>query len=297
MKFDELVYRRFSSMPYFEEVLAKYAGRPAAFYQTAPDDKQEGWGEEQYPRIVYTIDMQADQERKSAGVMQVDLFCDESKSIPEDIEPHIRECFKNLIVKPEGNSHYAFAWARTELFDLEKSGRDRGVGTRIAGASIRFDILEYSRQETSNPDPAKGLQHWLKKLEPTCLVVGEDHIETFYEPSGIRPAFYVRVQSYKTNRVTYAVTWMDCVLAVHVIAPEPENRNRWTRWIADQLNLAGEVILLDESPMFLDETAVDMTSDYLTRGQITVKAQYSIPRFQRVQHPLSQLNINEKEER
>ena len=293
MKFDELIYKRFSGYEAFSEKLATYADSPAVFYQKAPDDRQKGWGEEQYPRVVYTIDMQADQERKSAGVMQVDLYCDEAKTAPEDIEPIIRECLRNLIVKPDGNSHYAFAWARTEMFDLIPSGRDRGVGTRVIGATLRFDILEYSQQETSNPDPAKAVQRWMKELEPSAVVIGEDEIDMFYEPSGERPAFYVRVVSYKTNRVTYAITWLDCVLAVHVIAPEPEMRNSWVRWLADQFNIAGEVRMLDDSVMIIWEAAVDTSADYLSRGQIMVKAQYSMSRLGAEPHPLSRVAIKE----
>ena len=64
MTLDELIYQRFSSVKYFEENLARYVGSPAVFYQIAPDDRQKSWKGEQYPRIVYTIDMQADEERK-----------------------------------------------------------------------------------------------------------------------------------------------------------------------------------------------------------------------------------------
>lgn len=297
MTLDELILRRFSSFEILTENLAEYAERPAVFYQNAPDDRQNDWKGEQYPRIIYAIDMQADEERKSAGVMQVDLYCDETKTMPEDIEPYIRKCLKNLIVKPDGNSHYAFAWARTEMFTMTGTGRDRGVAARIAGATLRFDILEYSLQTTSNPDPAQAVQHWLKGLEPGCLVIGEDKIEPFYEPSGEHPAFYVRVQSYKTNRETYALTWVDCMLSVHVIAPEPEMRNGWSRYLADCLQRAGEVIMLDDSPMFVFEVSVENAADYLTRGQITIKAQYSLPRLIECKHPLSQINISEKEER
>lgn len=116
MILEELMHERFATYSFFKDQMAVYAGLPAVFYQGAPDDRQKGWEGEQYPRIVYTIDMQADEERKSAGVMQVDLYCDERKTLPEDIEPYIRKCLVNLIVKPEGNSHYAFAWARTEMF-------------------------------------------------------------------------------------------------------------------------------------------------------------------------------------
>lgn len=250
------------------------------------EDKKNGY------KLTYEAE-----ERKSAGVMQVDLYCDERKTLPEDIEPYIRKCLVNLIVKPEGNSHYAFAWARTEMFSLERSARDRGVDTMIVGASVRFDILEYSRQETANPDPVQALSRWLKDLEKESLVIGKDHIEKFFEPSGERPAFYVRVQSYKTNRATYALTWVDCNLAIHIIVPEPENRSLWARYIADRLNMAGEVIMLDDSPMLIFEVSVENNADYLTRGQVMVKAQYSIPRIGEVEHPLSKIKISQKEEK
>lgn len=288
MTFEELVYKRFSSLEYFSEALAKYAGQPAVFYQNAPDDKQKGWNGAQYPRIVYTIDMQADEERKSAGVMQVDLYCDEAVTMPEDIEPHIRECLKNLIVKPDGNSHYAFAWARTEMFVMEQKNVKQ-VNTRIIGATLRFDILEYSLQETTNPDPAKALSRWLKTMWPESLVIGEDKIETFYEPSDERPAFYVRVQSYKTNRTTYALAWKDSTLAVHIIAPDPESRNTWARYMADCLDVAGEVIMLDDSPMLLHEVSADTSADYLTKGQLSIKAEYAVARIRRVQNPLNKI--------
>lgn len=297
MILEELMHERFATYSFFKDQMAVYAGLPAVFYQGAPDDRQKGWEGEQYPRIVYTIDMQADEERKSAGVMQVDLYCDERKTLPEDIEPYIRKCLVNLIVKPEGNSHYAFAWARTEMFSLERSARDRGVDTMIVGASVRFDILEYSRQETANPDPVQALSRWLKNLEKESLIIGKDHIEKFFEPSGEHPAFYVRVQSYKTNRATYALTWVDCNLAIHIIVPEPENRSLWARYIADRLNMAGEVIMLDDSPMLIFEVSVENNADYLTRGQVMVKAQYSIPRIGEVEHPLSKIKVSQKEEK
>ena len=85
MILEELMHERFATYSFFKDQMAVYAGLPAVFYQGAPDDRQKGWEGEQYPRIVYTIDMQADEERKSAGVMQVDLYCDERKTLPEDI--------------------------------------------------------------------------------------------------------------------------------------------------------------------------------------------------------------------
>ena len=36
---------------------------------------------------------------------------------------------------------------------------------------------------------------------------------------------------------------------------------------------------------------------YLTRGQVMVKAQYSIPRIGEVEHPLSKIKVSQKEEK
>ena len=77
MTLEELVHRWFTNHEGVAGRLASYAGKPAIFYQTAPADNQRGW-KCQYPRIVYAIDMQANQERKSAGTMEISLLCDEA---------------------------------------------------------------------------------------------------------------------------------------------------------------------------------------------------------------------------
>ena len=64
MILEELMHERFATYSFFKDQMAVYAGLPAVFYQGAPDDRQKGWEGEQYPRIVYTIDMQADEESR-----------------------------------------------------------------------------------------------------------------------------------------------------------------------------------------------------------------------------------------
>ncbi len=290
MTFDEIIYKRLTEEEDIASALATYAGKPAVFYQTAPDDKQ-AWGKDQYPRIVFTIDLRADQERKTAGVLQADLYCDESHTAPEQIAPHIRDCLTNLILKPDGSSHYAFAWASTEMFYLSGSS---GVSTRIDGATIRFDILEYGDQYTSNPDPAEAVLICLKSLVPDGAVIGIDKIAPYYEPSGERPAFYVRINSHKTNRQTYAITWVDCTISVHVITADSDMRMKWVRFLSDYFNRAGEVGMTDGSPMLIFSTMADNTADYLSKGQITLNAQYSLPRVSVLEHPLNQTGYTRK---
>ena len=86
MTLEELLRKWFLGSENISKKLARFGDNPAIFYQTAPADNQVGW-REQYPRIVYTVDMQADQERKSAGTLQVSLLCDEVGTPPEEIEP------------------------------------------------------------------------------------------------------------------------------------------------------------------------------------------------------------------
>ena len=139
MTLDELIRSWFVQNKAIAGKMATYAGSPAVFLQTAPPDKQPGWGHEsQYPRIVNTIELRADNERKSQGLLRVDLYCDLAKDSPEDIEPLIRSAMKDIVMQPDDSSPYCFAWARTDGFELESNNSDK----RIAGYEVVFDITD-----------------------------------------------------------------------------------------------------------------------------------------------------------
>ena len=82
MKLGELIYQWFIKDKELAGRLAAFSGEPAVFYQAAPADNQEGWKGGQYPRIVYAVDMQANQGRRSAGAMSVIILCDEAGTLP-----------------------------------------------------------------------------------------------------------------------------------------------------------------------------------------------------------------------
>ena len=154
MTLEELLRKWFLGSENISKKLARFGDNPAIFYQTAPADNQVGW-REQYPRIVYTVDMQADQERKSAGTLQVSLLCDEVGTPPEEIEPDVKNSLKDLLIQPDSGFPYCFTWSRTDAFEIP--ARETGTDTRIFGMEIRFDILEYVSQETTDPDPVMAL--------------------------------------------------------------------------------------------------------------------------------------------
>ena len=90
MTLEELIYKRISESAAAEQ-LASHNGTPAVFFGPAPTDTDPGWaGAEQYPRISYTIDMRANPERQTAGNLYLDVWCLDSGTAPEAVEPSIR---------------------------------------------------------------------------------------------------------------------------------------------------------------------------------------------------------------
>lgn len=291
MTLEELIHKWFTS---YEEVagkLALYADAPAIFYQEAPADNQRGWGKKgQYPRIVYAIDMQANQERKSAGTMEVSLLCDEAGVPPEMIEPAVKDCLKDLIINPENGSPYCFAWSRTDSFEIPS--RERGSDTRVIGMEIRFDILEYTSQETTDPDPVVALNRYIKEIMPEVFVLGLDKMDSFKVSNPETPVFYCRLEGAELNRVTNTVAWMDGRIAVHVLCAAADMRLKWVMALANNLSLAGEVVMLDKSPMRIKRLQVNNKVDYLKEGQLFVTVHYGLLRYKSKPHMIVEANVD-----
>ena len=104
MILEELIYKRFICSKNLIENLASFGGGPAIFSTEPPEESQEGWGENtQYPQIVYNFDLLANEERHSAGTLFVSLLCQNTTEVmPEQIEPFIKDCLRDVILKPEG---------------------------------------------------------------------------------------------------------------------------------------------------------------------------------------------------
>lgn len=284
MNLEELVYKRFSGYKGLTRYLAKYAGEPAVFSPEAPDDSQEGWGgKTQYPKAVYSFDLQADGERKSAGTLMVSLLCQNTFGVmPEQMEAEVKACLRDVVLKPAGSSPYCFAWARTDAFTMAEKKQDL-----VLGSEIRFDILEYPPQETSDPDPVMAMNKYIKELYPECMVMGYDRMEETTEVLKERPVVYCRLISVEKAEETNTAAWMDGKLAVHILCPDSGTRMKLAAGIANKMSLDGEVIMLDQSPMFLQGLRADYQSDYLKSGQIFVAGRYGLLRYKAEQHVIT----------
>ena len=289
MTLEELIHKWFTGYGDIADKLAAFAGKPAIFYQTAPADNQRGW-KGQYPRIVYAIDMQANQERKSAGTMEVSLLCDEAGVPPEEIEPDVKKCLKDLIINPDEDAPYCFAWSRTDSFEI--SSRESGTDTRIIGMEIRFDILEYTCQETTDPDPVVALNQYIKEAMTDAFVLGIDKMESFKVADAKAPVFYCRLENVEKSRETNTVAWMDGRIAVHVLCSAADLRLKWVMALANSLSLAGEVVMLDKSPMGIKRLQVNNKADYLKEGQLIVTVHYGLLRYKSKPHMIVEVGMD-----
>lgn len=293
MKLEELIQKRFTEREGLTKFLVKFGDYPAIFSPEAPKDNQN-WGTDvHYPRLVYNYDMQADEERKSAGTLSVSLLCQNTEDAteeditPEILEPLVRDCLKDVLLHSEDGKLYAFAWNRTDAFELAESKTDL-----IIGSDVRFDILEYTSQETTDPDPVMAMNKFVKELYPECIVVGLDRMEEITEASRETPVIYCRLNSMEKVEETNTVVWMDGKLAIHILCPDTDMRLKMAAAITNAMSLDGEVTMLDYSPMFIRKLQMDNKSDYLKDGQIFVTGRYGLLRYKAKPHQLNRTTQN-----
>lgn len=289
MTIEDLIYKRLSEAESLTKYLARYAGRPAIFTPEAPGDREAGWGRAtQYPRAVFNFDMQADGERKSAGTLSVTLICrNDSEAVPELIEPAVKKALKDVLLKDDNGTLYAFAWARTEGFSMTEEKNEL-----LIGSEIRFDIMEYPQQETTDPDPIMAMARYIKDLYPDSIVVGIDKMADETEASKEAPVFYCRLTEIEKLEETNTVVWMNGKIAISLLCPDGATRLKMAAAVLNSLSLDGEVTMLDDSPMFMERLTANLKSDYLKDGQIFVTGRYGLLRYKAVGYPLRHPNIN-----
>lgn len=289
MNLEELICKRLSEAKNLTKCLTRYAGQPAIFTPEAPGDREAGWGRAtQYPRAVFNFDMQADGERKSAGTLSVAIICrNDSEAVPELIEPAVKKALKDVLLKDDNGTLYAFAWARTEGFSMTEEKNEL-----LIGSEIRFDIMEYPQQETTDPDPIMAMARYIKDLYRDSIVVGIDKMADETEASKEAPVFYCRLTEIEKLEETNTVVWMNGKIAISLLCPDGATRLKMAAAVLNSLSLDGEVTMLDDSPMFMERLTANLKSDYLKDGQIFVTGRYGLLRYKAVGYPLRHPNIN-----
>ena len=283
MTLEDLIYTRLSDPDGPAAKLARYGEAPAIFYQAAPEDTAAGWdGKRQYPRIDYTVDMQANPERQSCGVLTLNIWCSEQCAPPEDLDPEVRAMMREVFMQPDESPPYSLAWVRSDAFE----GRSQAnPATLVNGITVLFDLFAFPVQETTDPDPILAINEYVKQWAPDALVIGKDTLERFQIATTDQPIFYFRLASLQLQRETNTVAWMDGMIAGYIYAPE-ETRLKWLKALVDVLSLDGEVTMLGTSPMFLRGIKADSAADPLTVGQLRLQIRFGLLRRPKYAHTL-----------
>nr|WP_330371620.1 hypothetical protein [Marvinbryantia formatexigens] len=278
MLLDEMIYHRLAECRALGEKLAVYADGPAIFNTEFPSDQQEGWGGmNQYPRICYRTDMQVNQERSSSGTLHVAVYTDRTSRIIEELETQVRECLKDVLMKPSDQAPFCVAWARTETYQM--------YGSAVLCRDILFDVIEFPAQETTDPDPVMAVAEFIKKMFPDAVVLGVDRIGDFVNPAD-KPVFYCRLQDIHgtTGPCMHTVSWFIAGVAVHLLYPTALTRLKMIASINQIMQINEEIIMPDQSPMMIRELRMDNKADYLREGQLLVTGKYGCLRGAEKKH-------------
>ena len=259
--------------------MTEYKGKPAFFFQKAPQDTDPGWRKPCFPRIDYNIDMRYDPERKSSGLMVVNIWAtSESVAMPEDIEKRVIELIDGTFYTPQGQPTVCALWNLSEAFNFEMPSTQGGnTSPEVFGISVTFDLLSFPEQLTTDPDPILGLNAWTKANFPDVTVIGYGEIPPLWKPTDKNPALYWRFESAaSSDRQSFAVNWYTGEFAAHLIAVSVPERNRWTKALIELIQLWGEVVLLDGSPMLAKQIKIRHAADPLREGQLVLSGQYGV---------------------
>ena len=284
-------------------MLATYKGGPAFFYQKSPQDDDRGWQKPAFPRVDHNIDMRYDPERKVSGALSVNVWCNtESKFMPEDIERRLIELISGTFYTTRERTTVCAIWNRSDAFVYEMPSNIGGnAAPEVFGVTLLFDLMQFPEQLTTDPDPIQGLNNWTRANFPGMTVIAHDATPAVWRPSDENPAVYWRFESAAANdRQSYAVNWYTGQFAAHVVAGSVTERNRWTKAMTELIQIEGEVILADGSPMFAKQIAIRHGADPLREGQFSLTGQYGVlaaHRKERAGPPLNRATVSEERSR
>jgi hypothetical protein len=291
--FEGLLKDQIRGDPDIAGMLTTYKGKPAFFFQKAPQDKDRGWTGPCYPRMDYNVSNRFDPERKASGTLDINVWCtSESPFMPEDIEKHIVDLVSGTFYSDRDGTTICAVWSRSDNFAFESPSATRNnTAPEVFGTTASFDLLEFPVQLTADPDPIQSLNLWTRAHFPGMTVITLDEPPPVWKPTDEHPALYWRFEgTATTDRQSYAVTWYSGTFAAHIIAGSITERNRWTKVIIEQLQLAGEVILVDGSPMFAKQIGIRHSADPLREGQLLLTGQYGVLAEQRKEYAKPPIN-------
>lgn len=273
MTLEEMIYDRISNDAEIPRMLTTYGNKPAVFYQSAAKESDKRWGDAQFPRIDFVVDMQEDPSANSVGVLAVNIYSDtrDEGVEPEDIERRIRAILHATIAKPDDSPAFCFVWVRSDSFEYQPE-----KSPYILGYTLIFSVVALPKQNTTTPDPVAAINRYTKALLPSAKVIGLDDVSGWLAPTREAPAIYWQLASLRPTKATNSVVWVIGGITGHVFAPTSDDRMASVWQIVQALLTGNHVPMEDGSPMFADDVQSNPQASYLSAGQIVIGARYGI---------------------
>lgn len=287
---EDLIYSRMASDAQLNASLARFGDGPAVFWQRAAPDADRGWGKEQYPRIDFVVDMQAEPSRNLSGVLAVNIWCKTKNSsvAPEDIERIVRSLLHNAIAQEPGGDAICLSWTRSDNFEAKN---EKEQDSYLCGYTMIFAVIALPSVSTTAPCPVAAINDFTRRLFPDVKVIGSDADEIDGWLDGNRQAVYWELSSLSPNKRTNACTWWDCTLTCHIFGGSEPGKVELASEITEHIACADHVIMRDKSPMHARKLVLNTGVDGITGGQIAASFLYGellYDHFQRHQNPPQQ---------
>ena len=273
MELQTLIFRRLTQDKPLAELLATYGDRPAVFYQRAASSDNPKWGEVQYPRIDYVVDLQDNPARNTSGQLTINVWCDTQYGAePEEVEQRLRGILHSAFVNADDGT-YCLGWNHSDAFEAGTEGEDT---VHTIGITAAFDLIACPCNYTMYPDPIKAINKWTKSVLPDAIVIGEDKIGEWTMPTKGKPVVYWRLTAQDINRRHYTHTWLNINIEGHVHAKSAEDRLYNLVRLNTAQAVTGHVPMEDGSPLFINAFNVQPNLNYISVGQIRASGNFGV---------------------
>ena len=261
------IRRRLATDEQLCTLLASNELEPAIYYQKAPDDTDV---EENFPRVVFSVDKFSDAQKGVAGLLSVDIFSLRTKIAPDEIERILRGRLEGVFFKPQLGEIFSVKWQRSDIFSEPASERI----PLVDGVAMTFEIYEFPRTETNAPDPIKTLNTWAEKFDG-LMIIGRHDFKEFFVPTAEKPAIYFDAERIRLIEQKGMVSDVEATINLHLFAPDVRTRRQWLDSLNQEILMTPRFFMDDGSPMHLKDAEYLWTASE-TQGQIQLKFKYGI---------------------
>lgn len=263
-----MIYDRLRTDEALNEMLARFDGGAAVFYQRAPKASNGKWGAAEYPRMDFSLDWKEETQRGALGALIVNIWCSQREGMePELIEAATRGALHMAFTRPDKDYAYGFFWARTDAFEA-------GAANGIYGATLLFDLLSVATGGGCEPCAAQALNNWMSESLPSFRAIGAIDEGCWGQASNDSPYYAWRVAEEHDAEAMFACQWRNGVARGHLYAPDAEKRRAAAGLVRDRLSAVNHLALEQDGPMLLQGVSLPMDGEYLMNGQIEARYRY-----------------------